>query len=144
MDHLTPAERARFDAKCKRIGDCLIWQGPLDKDGYGTFFFRRRNRRAHRVSYFACHGDLPNGYVVAQTCENPACVSDQHIQAKPREQHAKEPSASPAYVNSQKTHCRKGHPYDRKYGKQRYCSICEAEKKQHLRAKWAAEDTLNI
>jgi hypothetical protein len=48
------------------------------------------------------------------------------------------------YINSQKTHCPSGHPYDRVYSGARYCSICEAAKKKRLRAKWRLEDTLNI
>jgi len=59
-------------------------------------------------------------------------------------EHALRDTSSIPYVNSQKTHCPKGHPFNRVYGKQRYCSICDREKTRRLRAKWAAEDKLNI
>lgn len=145
MQNITQAERDRFAEKTAPgpLG-CLIWQGPLDKDGYGTFYFRRKNRRAHRVAWYSVHGAIPDGLVINHVCRTPACVNPQHLQCVTPYQNSMKDSQSPAYINSQKTHCKQGHPYDRVYGKQRYCSICEKTKRQRLRAKWRAEDTLNV
>lgn len=142
--HLTPQELERFKAKITKKGGCWLWADSLDRDGYGTFFFRRLNRRAHRVAYFMAHGDVPGGTFINHTCRNRHCVNPQHLQAITPTESALKDSASLGYINSQKTACPKGHQYDRKYGKQRYCSICEGEKRKRLRAKWAAEDTLNV
>lgn len=144
MDNLTDEELARFDLKWKQVGQCHVWQGPLDKDGYGTFFLRRKGRRAHRVGYFSMHGPVPQGMIINHTCRNPSCVNPQHLQAVSIVDNTMKDSASMGYINSQKTHCPQGHPYDRKYGKQRYCSVCQAAKTKRLRAKWRAEDTLNV
>jgi hypothetical protein len=142
--HLTKQEADRFASKHKRTQDCWTWQGPLDKDGYGTFYFRRMNRRAHRVAWFSIHGDLPDGYVINHTCRNRACVNPQHLQSIPASENTMRDSSAVAYINRQKTHCQKGHPFDRQYGGQRYCSICNREKQKRLRAKWREDDTLNI
>lgn len=138
---MTDEEQARFLGKTSETPTgCWEWQGPLDRDGYGTFYFRRRNRRAHRVGYFLRNGPIPEGLVVNHTCRNRACVNPQHLQLIDVTENAMKDSSSPAYVNSQKTICPRGHPYDRHYGKQRYCSICDKEKKRRLRAKWRAEE----
>jgi hypothetical protein len=144
MDKLTVSERNRFNSKWRKSGDCWLWRGYLDRDGYGTFFFRRLNRRAHRVAWFGSKGDLKEGLVINHTCRNRHCVNPQHLQAITASENTMRDSSSAGYVNSQKTTCPRGHAYDRFYSGQRVCSTCEAEKKRRLRAKWAAEDKLNI
>lgn len=141
MDTINEVER--FESKYdKQPSGCHVWNGPLDRDGYGTFFFRKLNRRAHRVAWFLIHGPIPNGMIVNHKCRNRACVNHQHLELITRGDNALLDSGSVAALNARKTHCPKGHPYDRKYGKQRYCSICEREKQTRLRLKWRAEDPL--
>lgn len=142
--NMTAEEIARFMGKTKKSGDCLLWSGPLDKDGYGSFYFRRANRRAQRVSWFMHHGDVEAEMVVSPFCGNRNCVNHQHLRVVSKSDHPMNGGSSICYVNSQKTHCPKGHTYDREYSGQRYCSICDAEKKRRLREKWALQDTLNI
>lgn len=134
--NLPPKDWARFHSKLKVVGDCQLWTGQLDKDGYGTFFFHRKNRRAHRVAYYAAFGPIPPDMVVNHVCRQRTCQNPQHLQLLTRTQNNMKDCASVGYINSQKTHCKNGHPYDRHYGKQRYCSKCEAEKSKRLRAKW--------
>jgi len=135
---LTPDELQRFRAKTMPEGDCLVWTGPPDRDGYGMFYLRRKNRRAHRVAYFHAFGAIPKGCIVHHTCQNRRCVNIDHLRMVTVRENALRESDNVASLNARKTHCPRGHSYDRKYGRQRYCSTCERAKQQRLRAKWRA------
>jgi hypothetical protein len=130
MDRMTAKERARFDNKTIPQGECVIMNVPLDPDGYATFYFRRKNRRAHRIAYWAAIGDIPDGMVVDHTCGTRNCVRPAHLRLLTPTQHA---------FRNRRDLCKNGHPFDRVYGPQRYCSICDAAKKRRLKAKWQAE-----
>lgn len=142
---LTPQEIERFQSKYIVDGSgCHIWQGPLDRDGYGMFYLRRRNRRAHRVGWFSTRGEIPSGMVVDHLCGVRCCVNPSHLRLQSPRENSLQNSRSIAAVNAQKTHCKNGHEFDRFYGGQRYCSICESEKRKRLSRKWRAEDTLSV
>lgn len=137
-------EIERFNEKWAVQGQCHVWQAPLDRDGYGTFYLRRKGRRAHRVAWFFAHGEIGDGLVINHVCRNRACVNPQHLQAVTVRENSLQDSISIPALNARKTHCKQGHEFDRKYGNQRYCSICDAAKRKRLRAKWRAEDTLKV
>lgn len=138
--NLSPEELARFESKYdQNSSGCWVWNGPLDRDGYGTFFLRKRSRKAHRVGWFAYLGDIATGYVINHKCRNRACVNHQHLDQITVRENALTDSNSIAAVNARKTHCKKGHLFDRLYGGQRYCSICDAAKSKRLKEKWRAE-----
>lgn len=147
--NLTPDEERRFQSKITvSPSGCWLWNGPLDRDGYGSFYLRRRSRRSHRVGWFSVNGPIPAGHVVNHKCGQRSCANPQHLELVTVRENALKDSRSPAAVNARKTHCPKGHAYDRVWvvkGKtQRVCSMCDADKKRRLRKEWGAEDTLAV
>lgn len=132
----------RFKSSYKIINNCFVWQKFLDKDGYGIFYFKKKNRKAHRFAYYIINGDIPKGMVIDHICKNRACVNSKHLRLFTASENTMQNSNSVGAINKKKTHCKFGHPLDKIYGikkPQRYCSICEANKSKRLRKKWLIE-----
>ena len=142
MENITPSELERFNQKWKPSGDCKLWQGYLDKDGYGFFYFRKKLRKAHRVSYYIHNGRIADGFVIDHICKKRNCVEVSHLRLVTKRQNTLENSRSAGAINKAKLFCKNGHPFNKVYGiikKQRYCSICENEKSKKLQKKWLKE-----
>ena len=89
---------------------CWLWQGSVDKDGYGRFWSNGRTRRAHRWSFVAHGGYLPADLVLDHfVCETPSCVAPEHLRAVTVRENILRGN-TPAALNLAKTHCREGHP----------------------------------
>lgn len=139
MEHIYQKDINRFNSFWKRVGNCHLWTKYLDKDGYGTFYFQKKLRRAHRVAYFFANGQISDGMVIDHICKNRHCVNPEHLRCITMAQNSLENSRSVGAINKMKEFCKNGHKFDRKYGKQRYCSICQAEKTKRLHKKWQEE-----
>lgn len=135
--NLTSKELEHIEARIQYSKNgCWLMSGYKDKDGYCQLGFRRKIRRAHRVVWYAVNGVIGDEWLLDHTCRTRNCVNPFHLRKVTSQQNTVENSKSIAAFNAKKTHCLKGHPYDRKYGGQRYCSICQAEKTKRLRKKW--------
>lgn len=69
----------RFLSKTKRHGDCLLWTGALFENGYGAFQVNGKAVRAHRHSFEATAGPIPDGMFVCHKCDVPRCVNPSHL-----------------------------------------------------------------
>ena len=67
--------------KTQLAGDCHIFTGCKDRDGYGVLYVAGKNLRAHRYSYEIYNGEIPRNCVVHHTCNTRACVNPAHLQA---------------------------------------------------------------
>lgn len=74
----TPEEA--FQHRTQRSGECLIWTGATDKNGYGTIRVAGRLVQAHRYAWEQENGPLADGIVIdhREHC-NPACVEISHL-----------------------------------------------------------------
>jgi len=82
----------RLRLKSKREGDCLVWQGWCDADGYGRITISRTQAEqaldgkartsvegVHVVAYRLLVGPIPEGHQVQHSCNNPPCWEPTHL-----------------------------------------------------------------
>lgn len=73
-------ERAALFAKwVDKSGDCWIWTGAKDKDGYGIFTYARKTYRANREALALDGRTVPAGWHACHKCDNPTCVRPDHL-----------------------------------------------------------------
>ena len=111
---LTVDERfMRFVAVDEDSG-CWLWQGHIQKYGYGHFGWKHADgrwgpRRAHRVAYELFVGPIPDGLTIDHLCGVRHCVNPAHLRAVTQRVNTLR-NSSPAAVNARAASCRRGHP----------------------------------
>ena len=96
----------RFWSKVDKSGDCWVWTGTRDVQGYGKFWGGQEKVLAHRVAYELLVGPIPADLVVDHLCFNPPCVNPRHLRVVTRLDN------SLRQRSALKTHCINGHAYD--------------------------------
>ena len=123
----------RFFTKIiKTPSGCWEWTAATDRDGYGVFTsYKGKHWRANRASYDIFYGEVPEGLHVRHPCDIPACVNPTHLYAGLAQDNADDRDGRGRNYNANKTHCPRGHEYDkiekikRGRGSARRCITCD-------------------
>lgn len=69
---------------------CWEYTGSLTTNGYGNFRFNDSNTTAHKFSYIAHKGYVPEGFIVRHRCHNKRCVNPEHLVLGSQKQNIKD------------------------------------------------------
>lgn len=75
------ASEAAFWAKVE-VGDsaaCWPWTGARNTKGYGNVRVNCSYWKAHRLAWTLCNFEIPAGFVVCHSCDNPSCCNPGHL-----------------------------------------------------------------
>ena len=91
---LTDKELTRIERHIEQDGECILWTGYRDKDGYGYMKWRRRLIGVHRLMYQYHHGPIPPGLEVDHTCHRHNCITPEHLRPRSRKENAADKAES--------------------------------------------------
>lgn len=58
---------------------CMLFDGHLNRHGYGRLGFGGRRWLAHRLAWYLSRGEDPGERIVCHRCDTPACVNPAHL-----------------------------------------------------------------
>jgi hypothetical protein len=62
-----------------KTNGCWKWTGGKTAQGYGNIWFDGSLRRANRIRWQLCFGEIPEGMLVLHKCDNPECTNPDHL-----------------------------------------------------------------
>jgi hypothetical protein len=71
--------RERLLLRSVRDGECLLWTGRLNGDGYGKIDFEGREYGVHVLAYLTFVGPIPEGLQVQHSCNVRRCFEPVHL-----------------------------------------------------------------
>lgn len=64
-------------SRCFKEGECLLWQGAKNNDGYGNINVGGKYLKVHRLVYSLVYG--PTDKSILHRCDKPSCVNPHHL-----------------------------------------------------------------
>jgi hypothetical protein len=133
-------------SKVDRSGECWLWTGYVQSNGYAKTWYQGRVQWAHRIAWQEANGPIPEGMFVCHRCDVRRCVRPDHLflgtqrdnmqDAVAKGRTAKGAASGPARRDHGLT-CKNGHEratntlyqFDKRVGRKRpYCGRCHADR----------------
>ncbi len=141
-------------------GQCWVWLAGTNGNGYAGLWVDGHCRKAGRIVYEHLVGSIPDGYILDHDCHNwladaglcdgghcveLLCVNPEHLVPKPQQANLRKSPLTQASINSSKTECKRGHPFDEentgyRANGYRYCQACNRMGRDG-RAAWDAANS---
>lgn len=149
----TPQDRIKNHIAFLSSG-CWLWTASIDKQGYGHIMVRGKLHRAHRYSYEAFIGSIPDGIEIDHTCHTKSieiceggagcfhrlCVNPEHLEPVTRTENARRGNGGKIHAQRMAllTHCKYGHEFTEentlRIDGRRHCRRCACVRAAKRRA----------
>ena len=70
---------ATIRARTARDGDCLVWTGTTNPEGYAVVWSSGKQLRVHRYIWEKANGPIPQGLQIDHRCRNTSCCDLEHL-----------------------------------------------------------------
>ena len=135
-------EERMWDHVRTEKGGCWLWEGYVDKDGYGRMVSREHSvvvsGYVHRMAWEQYRGAIPKGMQIDHLCKIKNCVNPEHLEVtSPQVNNLRSNSMAAKYAR--RDACKHGHPLTganvRKVGNTRVCQTCNRQRVAEHRAR---------
>lgn len=88
---------------------CILFNGVLDKNGYGRIKFQYKIYLTHRLVWQINNGQIEKDLVICHKCDNPTCINIEHLFIGTILDNNLDKIKKGRDHNKSKTHCKHGH-----------------------------------